>query len=83
MKEIWKDIESFKGVYQISSWGRVRRTKAAQGSSLGIRKWDTSVKNSRSKTFYKGKGSPRMMLTDADSKKKVRFTKRELMKCYF
>lgn len=27
MQEIWKDIEEFKGIYQISNLGRVKRLK--------------------------------------------------------
>lgn len=26
-EEIWKDIEGYEGLYQISNWGRVRNAK--------------------------------------------------------
>lgn len=27
MKEVWKDIEEYEGLYQVSSFGRVKRVK--------------------------------------------------------
>lgn len=26
-EEIWKDIEGYEGLYQVSNWGRVRNAK--------------------------------------------------------
>lgn len=35
MDEIWKDIEGYEGLYQISSLGRVRRIKGGKGTASG------------------------------------------------
>jgi hypothetical protein len=35
MKEIWKDIKNFEGVYQISNLGRFKRIKPASGAKVG------------------------------------------------
>ena len=34
MKEIWKDIPGYKGYYQASNLGRVRRVKGGQGTNM-------------------------------------------------
>lgn len=35
MKEIWKDIPGYKGYYQASSKGRIKRIRYYQGTSVG------------------------------------------------
>jgi hypothetical protein len=34
MKEIWKDIEGYVGLYQVSNLGRVRRTRVSAGARI-------------------------------------------------
>ena len=47
MEEIWKDISGFEGLYQISSFGRVKRIKAGQGAKLKILKHKINTKYDR------------------------------------
>lgn len=37
-KEYWADITGFEGVYQVSSWGNVRRIKQSRGAQLRNKK---------------------------------------------
>lgn len=42
MKEIWKPVNGFVGVYEVSNLGRVRRICAGRGSKIGIKKLNPS-----------------------------------------
>lgn len=44
LSEIWKDIKGYEGLYQISSFGRVR-SKRRRGSKGGIVKLTLDKKN--------------------------------------
>ena len=35
--EIWRDIDGYKGLYQVSSWGRVRSTLIVDGNYIPLR----------------------------------------------
>jgi hypothetical protein len=35
MEEIWKPVEDFEGIYEVSNLGRVRRIGKAKGAKLG------------------------------------------------
>ena len=43
-KEIWKPIQDYKGIYEVSNYGNVKRIKVAKGTSGGILKVDKTVK---------------------------------------
>ena len=34
-QEEWRDVVGFEGLYQVSNWGRCRRTSAASGTTIG------------------------------------------------
>ena len=65
MEEIWKDISGFEGLYQISSFGRVKRIKAGQGAKLKILKHKINTKYDRVLLYRDGhsvKESPNRIL---------------------
>lgn len=43
MKEIWKDIRDFEGLYQVSNLGRVRRVGKGQGTKCSILRHKTNL----------------------------------------
>ena len=60
MKEVWKNIEGYKGIYQISSFGNVRRIKIGGGGKKpGILKVQKSKHNNNTYSLiclcHKGK----------------------------
>lgn len=47
--EIWKDIEGYEGLYQVSSHGRIKRLKAIIIDSIGRRQGKRGYRNKKVK----------------------------------
>ena len=55
MKEIWKDIEGYEGLYQVSNYGRVKSLNYNHTKEERIRKLDISNKGYASILLSKNK----------------------------
>lgn len=56
MKEIWKDIPNYEGIYQASSFGRIRTCegKTTYTARHGIRHWKQRVLKPKGQTYKTG-----------------------------
>lgn len=80
MKEEWKDIQAYPGLYQISNLGRVK-SKPRQGTSGGVMKWTTHTR----KHYFDGKTRQyknHYIMLRFKNKNRT-FTQKTLMKCYW
>ena len=56
MEEIWKDIPGYEGLYEASSFGRIRshKNKTTYTKRHGIRKWNSRIMKGRGNNITTG-----------------------------